>query len=542
MGLSFHKKILKNLEPYRIDFTLDGASIDSFSEKIYECFSSVNIEEQNILRIRLSMEETLLRMRDKFGAEKEVSGFIGKYRGKYVVQVEALGEAYNPLGEEYASLEDICTSLFASAGINPQYSYSGQKNSFKITVAPPRINPVVKVIAALVLGSIIGSLGLVVIDADVQEMMVNMTLDPITDGLNRLIMTIAGIVIFLMLTTSILNAGRINEQGGDSNRVLFRYLGLSSIMGAFALFVVTTVLDLTTSIPHMDAEEARGILEYILGFIPADLITPVIEANTPQLIVMAVLLGSAINIFGSQVNTLTAIIRQLNAIGLQFCEWIGRIIPYVICILVALDIWRHKNDSLAVVAASIATSVAIAVICVIVMTIYTSRKERVPIRFLVSTLKHSFLLVLKTGSLDEAYGQAERSIVNGLGINKFFVEIGFPTGLVFYMPISAVGTVVCTLFVASNYGIAIPTMGYVTIIFLAVLLSVASPPVPGVDLITFVAIFSQIGIPAEALVEAMIFSIMFGIFASACNQLLLQYEMLIQGDKLGFLNRTRLPK
>lgn len=531
------------LESYRETFTLTGTAIDGFSDAINELLHKVKVEEQNILRIRLSMEEILLRMRDKYGSDKEVTGFIGKYRGKYVVRVESKGEAYNPLGADSAELEDLFTSLFASSGINPQYSYLAEENSVKITITPPRMNPVLKVFIAMAIGILIGVLGNALLSVGIRDSIIQLIMSPFYDAWNRVLTIISGPVILFMFTTSILNAGRINEQGGDTNRILIRYFTLSVVMTLIASLTAISItgFNIPTGV-HMDSAEAKGVLEYILSIIPKDLVSPFVNVDSPQLLLMAFFLGSAMNIFGSQVSGLTGIVRQINALGLQLSEWIGRLVPYVLCLLVALEIWQDNSSLFMDVFPSLIVGILVSAVCVGILFFVVSHMEGIPVKFIWQTLKKSFLLVLKTGSLDASYGEAESCLVSGFGISKSFLEISLPTGLVFYMPISAVGTIIFTLFSASKFGIAIQPANYVFVIFLSILLAIAAPPVPGVELITFVALFSQLGIPNDALVSAMVFSVIFGMLASACNQLLLQLEMLIQSDRMGFLDRRVLSK
>ena len=56
--------ILMNTDNFRQTYALDGAGIDRLSEEIDSRLETIRLERENRLRIRLSMEEALLRMRD----------------------------------------------------------------------------------------------------------------------------------------------------------------------------------------------------------------------------------------------------------------------------------------------------------------------------------------------------------------------------------------------------------------------------------------------------------------------------------------------
>ena len=47
------------------EYTLDAKAVDDISESIKSFLESLNMERRNVLRIRLTMEELLLRLHDR---------------------------------------------------------------------------------------------------------------------------------------------------------------------------------------------------------------------------------------------------------------------------------------------------------------------------------------------------------------------------------------------------------------------------------------------------------------------------------------------
>ena len=147
-----------------------------------------------------------------------------------------------------------------------------------------------------------------------------------------------------------------------------------------------------------------------------------------------------------------------------------------------------------------------------------------------------FLKTLRKGSLDASFALSEKVCVQKLGIEKHFVTVGLPHGLVLFMPISALGTLVFTMYTASVYHLEVSPSWYLMVLVLATLLFVATPPVPGANLLAYAALFVQFGFPSIALIDAMIFDIIFGIFAAAANQLLLEMDLTLQASRIGLLD------
>ena len=525
---------------YRDNFILTGQAIDEFSDLLEETLRQLEMERQNRLRIRLSLEESLLRMRDHFGEDSEVTASIKRHLGRIIIQVEKEGEPFNPLSSEENELEDLCSSLLTAVGLSPQYSYSGHRNTLRISLPAVGINPVLKIVLTILGGILIGLIGTTIITGESMERAVDMVMNPIYNVWIRILNIMSGPVIFFMVITTMLDAWKISERGGDSRFTVARYFQFSFIMVIIALVVAEWFYPLSTMKASLSGVRATGIMDQILQIIPKDFFSPFVESNTPQLLVMAFVLGSALNIIGSQARNLSRIVRQINMVGLQLAEWISKLVPYFAAVLVGLEIWQKRTLTLRGMWGCLLIALAVSCFCILFVLTVVSLKKQVSIRKLFHKLKGPFLLTMRTGSLDAAFGQTEKCCVQDLGISREFTALSLPNGLVLYMPVSAIGTIVFMVYTAMKYNVSTSLLWYVSAVVLAVVLFVATPPVPGANLLAYTAIFAQLGIPGQALIDAMIFDIIFGIFASAGNQMLLQLELILKSDQIGMLRRKIL--
>lgn len=530
------------INSYQDTFTLEGVSIDRFSERVEEALCQIDMERQNRLRIRLSLEEAMLRMRDRFGEDQSITAHIGKRFGRLVIRLELEGDAFNPLSPEENELENLCSSLLTAVGLSPQYSYSGRGNLLRLSLPMPGLSPAMNILIGVLGGVLFGILGSMFLPETVQPHIINQAMTPIYDAWIRTLNVMSGPVIFFMTLTTVINSGEISERGGDNHRIVARYFLLSFAMTAFATVAATAVYGLSHTGVLPDTMETVNLLKRLLNLIPEDFMTPFSESNTPQLLLMALILGEAMNILGSQGKNLSRLVRQLNMVGLQLCDWISKLVPWVAFILVAFEIWQKRTEILKGMWLALLISLLVSLACMGVCLWYVARKENVGFRMLAGKLKEPFLLTLRTGSLDTAYGLTERSCALDLGIKRNFTSVSLPSGLVLYMPISAVGTLVFIIFAGMKYGIIATPLWFVLAVVLSVVVFVATPPVPGANLLAYVVTLSVLGIPGSALIDAMVFDLIFGIFASAGNQFLLQLELILQSDKIGMLNKRLLQK
>ena len=519
---------------------LKNESIDDFSDWLTESLGAIKTEKRTVLKIRILLEEILLRAKEHFGEEAELSARLeGSFRYIYV-RLELAGEAFNPLSETNAELGDWNSSLQTAVGITPKYSYSWGKNVLKVKVPGKKMNPVLLIFLAILVGVLLGLAGNYILGEPQQQFVNTYFLTPAYELWIRMLNAISGPIVFFTVITTMLNTKRIDKQGGNSSNVVIRYFGFSFIIAASGVLI---------SIPFFLTKEAiqpgSGIGQKILGYlremIPSNIIEPFLTANTPQLLVTAFVLGAAVIVLASRVNEVKTILRQINMVGLKLAEWVSMLVPIFAGLFLCLEIIQGKISVLRGIYKPVILSVVAALSMMFLAVGYVSVKMRVKMPIIGRKIQAPFFTALKTGSLDASFEQTKYSCIHLLGVDKGYTNISLPQGLVLYMPVSAIGTLVFTMYSAQVYHVKVDLFWLISAIIFAVVLFVATPPVPGANLLAYVVFFNWLGIPSEALMDAMIFDIVFGILAGAGNQLLLQIEMILQADKIGILN-TKLLK
>ena len=120
--------------------------------------------------------------------------------------------------------------------------------------------------------------------------------------------------------------------------------------------------------------------------------------------------------------------------------------------------------------------------------------------------------------------------VSGSAIREIFKVIAQP------------GMISFVIFAALSSGVAITPVWILKAIVFALILLVAAPPIPGVNLLSYVVIIGQLGIGKEYVIAAMIFDILFNAFASAANLFMLHFDMILQAEHMGLLNRSVLSR
>lgn len=524
---------MKKLYEAKMDFS--AGSIDLMSLQTEKYLKEYRIEQKNIIRIRLSLEEAFLRFRERFGDEVPVTFEIKRKMSRIVISASFIEEPFNPLGVEDEEIRDMCNLLLGAAGLNPQYSYTNQKNELRIDVPLPGMNPVLKIVVAVAGGLLLGLLGRFLVPSAAKPGVINNVFSPLYNVWIRLLNILSGPVIFFMALNTVLNTGKIYEHGGNGMKMVGRFFAISTVIAALSL-EIGRLLFITGSSGNTQPTELSAALNSILDFVPDNLLMPFLNSNTPQLLALAGVIGVILNILDSKVKSLIGMVREINLVGMNASGFMSRMVPYFACILLGLNVLTERSVATVGLWKCFAAAILISAVCMLGSLIHVGIKKKTNIPSLIKKLKEPFFIALKAGSLDASYAAAESGCIKDLGINKRFTDIMLPNGLVLYMPISMVGSIIFTVYAASVHGIETSVLWFAMDVVLTVFLFVATPPVPGANLLAYVALFSILGIPGSGIVDAMIFDIVFGIFANAANQAMLQLEMVLQADKIGMLD------
>lgn len=532
----------KKLPVFSKEYKLTGEGIDQISETLSHALQQFGMEKRNRIRIRLSFEESLLRLRDRFGEDASVVLSMGSRIGRPFIQLSLEGDVFNPLSKREVDLEDWSGALLTAVGLYPQYSYTRGSNILRLNLPVHRMNPAIKILIALAVGIVLGLLLSTCCSDAQQATLTEIVLQPIYDLWIRILSVLSGPVIFFMVLTTVLNTGSIEEEGGSSAKVAIRYFLFSAASGLAAILACAVFKGKGLTIGETMGVDATNYLDHILHVVPEDILAPILDTNTPQILFFAFVLGNGLVIIGARVEGLVSLIRQMNMVGLLMTDWVSRCVPYFAAGLICYEILWHQTSLLKHLWLVMLLSLIVSIICIAAAVFLVARRKQVDVKLLVSKVWPSFAMAVKSGGLDEGYGETESACISDLGIERHYVQVSLPHGMVLYMPINVIGTLILTIFAATQFGVGI-SVGWLLIAWLlAIVMFVATPPVPGANLLAYIMIFDFLGVPAGVLIDAMIFEVLFGIFASAGNQTMLLMDLILQSDKIGLLDRKLLNK
>ncbi len=103
-------------------YALTGETVDTVAAHIEKFLRELKTERTNVLRVRLSMEEALLRWRDHFGEEAQVRFTVGMLFHRPTITLELAGERFDPMAGADDGFGAWSSTLLSSIGLSPVYA------------------------------------------------------------------------------------------------------------------------------------------------------------------------------------------------------------------------------------------------------------------------------------------------------------------------------------------------------------------------------------------------------------------------------------
>ena len=522
------------------DIELTGASLDHISEIIADFLLQMRMENSSRLRVRLSMEEAMLRWMDHFGNGVPVHLEIGVILNRPTITLTLSGEQFNPLVSSENDLGEWAESLFTGISLSPTYAYRRGVNILQLKMNMPERNPALKLLLAVMIGGSIGILGKGIIPEEIMSRIVYTILDPIQGVFLRMLNVTSGPVIFLSVITTTCAVGSMTAIGKSGRRLALRFIMITFIATLLSAIAMLKPLSIRLVQTLFDESQFSSVLDLLLQAIPNDAFTPIITGNSPQMILIALVIGNALLTAGPKGSRLQTIIEQADTVGLIIADWVSRLTPFFVTVLLVLGIWNGSVNIILGLWLPLLSVTILSFGAMAVSILRISHDKQVPLSVLIKKMKPSFLIAFRNSSVDASITENMNCCENKLGISKKLTSFGIPLGLISYMPAEGIATIVLLLYAASVYKVNVSIIWLFIAIALTVALTAATPPVSGIGILTYTVLFAELSIPSSALTMAMVADILIGFIVIPMNQAMLQMELVAEAETLDLLNKDVL--
>ncbi len=525
-------------------YKLTPIGIDSVSEDFSGMLGETALDHHDTVRLRLILEEILLKWMNKAEGEPDVILESGRKFRRSFIRISVEGPGNDPtvrnaeVNDEDSSI--LFDRLLAQSGMSFSYSYKNGYNT--LTLNPPMKNPrsqTNRMLIALVAAIVTGVITMLCPDS-VTEVAQKIT-DPLFGALLGLLNAIAAPMIFLSICAGLFMIGDLSSIGKVAGKTLQDMLismlvvGILVVLCIFWMFPISSASGTTGTIDGF-----YSIYEMFLDILPGNIIAPFFEGKMLQIIFIGFCVGITLLILGEKSSMLRTFITQAYDLVTLLMNAIGKLVPLFIFLslysLIISGVLENFKIALQCVLITIIASWAVNLI----QAVFISLKFKVKLSVIIRKMWKTHFIALTTASSAAAFGINLDTCENKLGISPRLTRFAVPMGQTLYMPTTEIVFIAAGLTMAAAYDVPITVPWLIMLVIICVLLAMATTPVPGGALMFYTVLFLQLGIPAEALAIVLPIDMLLDYILTATSVTSLQELLVFSADKLGLLNRDIL--
>lgn len=523
------------------EYNLTPGDIDASLTQIIGFLNDRKTEKKDILRVRLGMEESLLRYRDAFGEEKKFILKIADGLGRIRISVYVKGGMVDPFVKSDISEQDssFMRAALANMGEMPVWKYSRGINTISYALPKKTLSSWERLATALVLAIVCGTV-LKLMPQEALNTFREGILTPLLDTFMNLLSGVAVPMIFLSVVWGIYSVGDVSAFSVLGKALLLRLLIFTVILTLMTGLVMIPVFRLVPG----DAEVGgfSQIFEMFLNIVPGNIIKPFAEGNTLQILFIGIVMGISMIIIGEKTQTVAVFAEQLNYIVQLIMEFISRLVPlFVFGSLLNVILNNHFSDVLVSTKLFGVNMIGCAAFLLIDNLIVGICMKMNPLVYLKKEIK-VFLIGLTTASSAAAFSTNLETCKEKFGIEESFSNFGIPFLQVIYRPSVTMLYFSSVLFAAETYAVPVSVPWFAAAFFMSILLSFATPPVPGGTLASITVLFAQLGLPQSGIAVVLALSIILDFAETATNIVDSHTILILTAKKLNLIDEDVLRK
>jgi len=329
-------------------------------------------------------------------------------------------------------------------------------------------------------------------------------LKPLGDGFVKLIKMLIGPIVFTTVVVGIAGMKDLKKVGRVGGKAVLWFeimttvallIGLAMAhlvrpgagIHASAANMDTSVLDKTLSGPR-----PHGFVEHLLAIIPNSFVGAFVEGDVLQILLLAVLMGTALAGIGERGAGVVKLLEQFATGIFGVVGIVMRLAPLGAFGAMAFTIGKYGVGTLGSLAKLMGTFYATALLFVFVVLGLVLRVMGLSIVKLLKYLREELVIVLGTSSSESALPRLMGKL-EGLGCSPSVVRLVVPTGYSFNLDGTAIYLTMAALFVAQALDVDLSPADEARLLLVLMLTSKGAAGVTGSGFVTLAATLSATG-------------------------------------------------
>lgn len=509
----------------RAVFNADNQGIGDGVDFLRNALSALRIRKKKSNKSILIAEEAIASLVDHTAPGEKYSITVRSFLGSVTVKISSKGEEYDMRSviagrtsdisgfghtdddvgvETEQTLRNIILNAFTD---DLKTSYKNGVNTISFTIFRSDQSFLIMTLGAMALGVVAGLALAYIGNKDLNLNLSTYVLNPISTMFMNALKMIVAPVVFFSIISCIVKFTELSELGRIGGKIFGLYAITTTIaifvsIGVYYIFRPGGTINFAVDAAAVDSiastELKVSILDTIIGIVPSNIIKPFFESNMLQLIFMAVLSGVAISMIGRHSKILIAFIEACNELFLKITSIIIKVMPLaILCSIMEMMLKMGLETITSVLGILGVYLVGLIIIMVIYCLMLLIFGRINPVSFL-KKYSTTMLQVFAMNSSNAAIPINMEACEKKLGIAPKVYSLSIPLGATVNMDGTCIRLGVFSLALAGMYGIEISGSMLFSLVVSIFVLSVGTPGIPGVGIISLSVLLTAMGVPIEA--------------------------------------------
>jgi len=522
----------------REKFALNAESINQAVEEVSDLLSHVSIDSKDILRLKLSLEEVLLKYKDELPEDATFSLRFSNFLGSFRISLKVHGKQFDPLVDKKKDTSVLSSLMAHSETLEMAWGYHSGANLVIFTIAKKqKLSFALHLLAGIVLGTAAGFLIRSVAPYAAENIAVRL-ISPVTNAFTGLLCVMATLMCFGAVTLGIVRMGDVST---------FSTVGKKMIRSFLLVSLVLALLNTAWLVPGMrfgmSTEISLDLYDFwslMMTFVPNNILSPILEFNSVHIIIVACMFGVAMLKMGKKATRLTEVFDQVNTVAIMSNGYLNRFIPTYVGLMICSQILSNRSELIYSFTQLILIVFIGEAVTLLIYTLVVCIRLRVNAFLFIKKLSSAFLISITTASVGAAFFTTIDTLIGKLGVDENFAPLSYNMGGILFRPGYCIVFTACSLFTAYYTGIQVTWTWLLAAFFLSFILSVATPPVIGGTTVCFSILFSQLGIGTESLAMIISINAILEFLTVAVNNYCLQCQITLLAKSFDKLNLETL--
>lgn len=310
-------------------------------------------------------------------------------------------------------------------------------------------------------------------------------------------------LVFFSIMAGVISMRDIKKVGSVGLKTVLYYLVTTAFAITIGLIIANLMKGLfptlQTSGLAYDPPAKTNFMDVLVGIFPSNFFKPFVEANMLQIIVASLFIGFALLLVQEKRELDFKMVDTMNDVFMKVMEMIVKLSPIGVFCLITPVIAENGPQILG----SLAGVLLVAYVGYIIhMVVVYSTAVKVgakvsPFRFfkgMLPAIMFAFSSASSVGTLP-----INEECATKLGADRSITSFVLPLGATINMDGTAIYQGVCSIFIATCYGIDLSFSQMLTIVLTATVASIGTAGAPGAGMVMLAMVLQSVGLPVEGI-------------------------------------------